>query len=88
MEALRIHPNIGLMLERSVPPGGATINGVHLAEGTVVGLNATVIHRNEGIFGEDVEAFKPERWIDAPPAVIRERQRNFFTVSMHVPRPK
>ncbi|KAL6716510.1 hypothetical protein ACLMJK_006077 [Lecanora helva] len=78
-EALRIHPNIGLMLERVVPSGGTTLHGYTLAEGTVIGLNAAVIHRNEDIFGEDVESFRPERWIECPPEQLREMHRNLFT---------
>jgi len=81
-EALRIHPNIGLMLERCVPAGGATLHGITLAEGTIIGLNAWVIHRNEDVFGDDTEAFKPERWINRPPEQLREMHRKLFTVSM------
>ena len=86
-EALRIHPNIGLMLERSVPAGGATLHGINLTEGTIIGLNAAVIHRNEEIFGKDVESFRPERWIDCSPDQLREMHRNLFTVSTDILNP-
>lgn len=29
----------------------------------MVGVNAWVVHRDSSVFGEDVNAFKPERWI-------------------------
>jgi len=30
---------------------------------TVVGVNPWVVHRNREVFGEDVESFRPERWL-------------------------
>lgn len=41
-EALRMHPAVGLPLERVVPPGGAEICGQHFPAGSVVGANAWV----------------------------------------------
>ncbi|KXL43926.1 hypothetical protein M433DRAFT_151346 [Acidomyces richmondensis BFW] len=62
-EALRLHPAVGMSLPRVVPEGGTTVAGKHLPAGTVVGVNPWVIHRNEEVYGDDVEAFQPERWI-------------------------
>lgn len=31
---------------------------------TVVSTSAWAIHRNKDIYGEDVETFRPERWIE------------------------
>jgi cytochrome P450 len=30
---------------------------------TVVGANPWVIHRNKEVYGEDVEDFRPDRWL-------------------------
>ncbi|KAL2811624.1 cytochrome P450 [Aspergillus granulosus] len=62
-ETLRIHPATGLPLERVVPKGGATISNRFFPEGTIVGVNTWVEHRNPQIWGEDVDEFKPERWL-------------------------
>lgn len=43
-EGLRIHPAVGLLLERVVPPGGAEFGGVWLPEGTVVGVSISAKH--------------------------------------------
>ncbi|KAJ4157809.1 hypothetical protein NW754_009459 [Fusarium falciforme] len=64
-EALRLHPATGLPLARVVPQGGATISDTYFPQGTVVGTNTWVAHRNPQVFGEDVEAFRPERWLDS-----------------------
>lgn len=41
-EALRLHPSIGLIMERHVPPEGATICGKRIPGGTIVGINSWV----------------------------------------------
>lgn len=61
-EALRLHPAVGLLLERIVPDGLQLPNGPYLPPGTIVGANPWIIHRHS-IFGEDVDSFIPERWL-------------------------
>ncbi len=80
-EAFRIHPPVGLILGRHVPVGGETISGIHLPEGTVVGINAWVLHQNKTIFGEDADRFRPERWVESDPEQLKEMRRNLFTVN-------
>lgn len=62
-EAFRLHPAPGLTLERIVPPQGAEIAGHFVKGGTIVGCSAWVLHRRKEIFGEDVEVYRPERWL-------------------------
>jgi len=62
-ESFRVHPAPGLPMERIVPAQGAEIAGHHIAGGTIVGCSAWVIHRRPEIFGDDVDAFRPERWL-------------------------
>ncbi|CAK1358024.1 unnamed protein product [Cercospora beticola] len=73
-EALRMHPTTGLLLERDVPAGGAEICGHYLPEGTVVGINAWVMNRNEDVFGHDSDSFRPERWLQDPSRVNEMRR--------------
>ncbi|OQD65538.1 hypothetical protein PENPOL_c006G06945 [Penicillium polonicum] len=63
-EALRLHPAVGLMLERVVPAEGLQLpdGGPFLPAGTIVGANPWIVHRSH-VFGEDVESFVPERWL-------------------------
>jgi cytochrome P450 len=63
-EALRIHPSVGLGLQRVVPPGGRTIAGRYVPAGSTVGVNAWVAHRNKDVFGEDANEWRPERWLE------------------------
>ncbi|PNS18416.1 Isotrichodermin C-15 hydroxylase [Sphaceloma murrayae] len=75
-EALRLHPAVGMSLPRVVPQGGCTVDGVYLPAGCVIGANPWVIHRNKEVYGEDVEVFRPERWMKADTG---DMQRFFFT---------
>ncbi|PKS11344.1 hypothetical protein jhhlp_003106 [Lomentospora prolificans] len=62
-EAFRLHPAPGLPMERIVPPEGVEIAGNFIKGGTIVGCSAWVIHRRPEIFGDDVDAYRPERWL-------------------------
>ncbi len=62
-EAFRLHPAVGLPLERVVPAQGAEICGERIPGGTIVGCSAWVIHRRKEVFGEDADLYRPERWL-------------------------
>lgn len=63
-EAMRMHPSVGMILGREVPPGGALISGHHIGEGVEVGINPVVLHYDSEVF-PDPHAFKPERWTES-----------------------
>ena len=66
-ESMRIHPGVGLMIERVVPKGGFTLpDGRFVPEGTIVGMNPWVINKDEEVFGAYPESFIPERWLPSP----------------------
>jgi cytochrome P450 len=65
-ESLRVNPGISLMFERVVPDVGFTLpDGRFVPSGTIIGVNPMVTNRDKGIFGEDVDSFCPERWLQA-----------------------
>lgn len=64
-EALRINPAPAMLLERVVPGGGRDICGRFFEEGTIVGINPWVVQRDKGVFGDDAEQWRPERWEEA-----------------------
>lgn len=61
-EAMRLNPPVTADLYREVLPGGLTVDGHFLPEGTNVGVAPYSLHRNEKVFSEP-SAFTPERWI-------------------------
>ncbi|KAF2218922.1 cytochrome P450 [Elsinoe ampelina] len=63
-EAMRCHPVVGILWERVVPQKGMTLSdGRFIPGGTIVGLNPRVVHRDREAFGDDVDEFRPERWL-------------------------
>jgi cytochrome P450 len=59
-----------------VPPGGDTLNGLFIPEGTSIGHNHVAIVRNEKVFGADVDVFRPERFLDCPEEGRAEMERS------------
>jgi cytochrome P450 len=74
-EAFRMHPAPGLPMERIVPEPGVEITGHYVKGGTIVGCSAWVIHRRPEIFGEDVDDYRPERWLVEDGLEDEERAR-------------
>lgn len=63
-EAMRVHPAIGMILERYVPESGLCLpDGSFLPTGVIVGMNPYIIGRNQDIWGDDADIFRPERWL-------------------------
>ncbi|KAH8785751.1 cytochrome P450 [Diaporthe sp. PMI_573] len=78
-EAGRVHPPFGLHLERVVPAGGLEVCGTSLPVGTIVGMNAWVVHRDPNIFGPDADAWRPERWLEGDEARIKRMDAALMT---------
>lgn len=71
-EGLRIHSTSSLGLPRLVPSGGLTVLDQYFPEGTVLSVPSYTIHRDEKIWGEDIEDFRPERWFERDEADIQK----------------
>jgi cytochrome P450 len=80
-ETFRMHPASAWAPERVVPQCGHIIAGNRIPAGTVVSVSAWVIHYDPSIFGEDVDSFRPERWLaedDIEAAQVREMERSLL----------
>ena len=73
-----MHPASAVLLERVVPPTGADIAGEHMAGGTVVGVSSWAVHHNKDVFGQDVDTFRPERWLEPSEAQVRLMERSML----------
>lgn len=62
-EAMRIHPSVGLSMQRHAPKGGIELAGMFIPEGYRIGMNPAVLHYQKDAFGEDAHEFRPERWL-------------------------
>lgn len=74
-EGLRMRAPFTGLVSKKVPPGGDTLNGQYVPGGTEIATNAYYLQRNAKIYGEDVEVFRPERWLEADAAKRQEMER-------------
>ena len=63
-EGMRIWPPFAGLNIKKVKPEGETIKGQFIPGGTGIGVSFWGIQRNP-VFGEDVDTFRPERWVEA-----------------------
>ncbi|KAE9379524.1 benzoate 4-monooxygenase cytochrome P450 [Stipitochalara longipes BDJ] len=76
-EGLRIHPAADPLGFRVVPEGGDTINGLFLPANTLIGYNFLGLIRDPKLWGDDVDLFRPERWLASmEPKRLREMEAN------------
>ncbi|KAI0855716.1 cytochrome P450 [Xylaria cubensis] len=82
-ESLRYHsPLIGVNT-KVVPKGGDTLAGQYVPGGTNVAVNPWALMWHAPTFGEDVNVFRPDRWIEASPEHFQEMTRNAELVFGH-----
>ncbi|KAI2639109.1 cytochrome P450 [Hypomontagnella submonticulosa] len=60
---------------KQVPPEGDTINGIFIPGGTAIGHNSIALTRTASIFGEDVDVFRPERFLECDEEKRMEMER-------------
>jgi hypothetical protein len=70
-ESIRLHPSVGLLMERHVPAEGLAIHDYHIPAGTIVGINPWVTNRDATVFAPAPEEFNPDRWLAASEAQLR-----------------
>jgi len=78
-EGLRIWPPVTGMMSKFSPPGGDEfeVDGekVFIPGSSNIGWASWGIHRNQAVFGEDAELYRPERWLDKRNPEKLERMR-------------
>ncbi|EXJ82168.1 hypothetical protein A1O1_08237 [Capronia coronata CBS 617.96] len=80
-ESMRIMPIAAWGLDRVVPKGGTTICGQYIPGGAVVGCQIDATMRDKGVYGDDSDTFRPERWLDATETQKRRMDRAFIAFS-------
>ena len=63
---------------RMTPPEGMTICGTFVPGNVEVGVYGPVVHRNAAVFGDDVDDFRPERWL-GPEEKVRVMKNSLFS---------
>ncbi|KAH7419745.1 pisatin demethylase [Cadophora sp. MPI-SDFR-AT-0126] len=81
-ESLRMHPAVGLALERIVPAHGLQAGKSFIPAGTIVGANAWVVHLNQTVYGSEPENYRPERWLEVSDSKRSEMNNALFSFGM------
>ncbi|ERT03266.1 hypothetical protein HMPREF1624_01572 [Sporothrix schenckii ATCC 58251] len=80
LEGLRMHPPFVGLPFKEVPPQGDTLpDGRFVPGGTRIAPSIWALTRRKDVFGEDVDVFRPERWLSAPtpvPARVADGERS------------
>jgi len=71
-EGLRLHSTSSLGLPRLVPEEGLSVCGQNFRSGAVVSVPSFTIHRDRDVWGDDVEAYRPERWFERDQNMIQK----------------
>ncbi|UNI24529.1 hypothetical protein JDV02_010266 [Purpureocillium takamizusanense] len=77
-ECMRIDPEAQTTMPRIVPPGGLELSGYFIPAGTEVTCSPWHAHHDTSIYGDDVESFRPERWM-----YDRDRAVEYLKYSMN-----
>lgn len=65
-EGLRLHSTSAMGLPRVVPPGTVLeVCGEKFGPGSILSVPSFTVHRDKAVWGEDEDAFRPERWMEA-----------------------
>jgi len=72
-EGLRLMVPLTFGFPKRVPPAGDTICGVFVPGGTDVYTNFRGLMRNKEVFGEDVDVFRPERFLGGDLDITRSQ---------------
>lgn len=64
-EGLRIHPPFGGLIMKQVGPDGDTVDGRYIPAGTRIAHSTWAVTHDVSAFGDDVDTFRPERWLEA-----------------------
>ena len=75
LEGLRKFPPLSQLRKRSVPPEGDVVHGYKIPGGTLIGLNAWGTQL-DSVYGEDPDAFRPERWFCQRPGTAQSNARD------------
>lgn len=83
-ESMRLHSTSALGLPRLVTtPAGVEFDGHHFPQGSVLSVPSYTIHHDPDVWGPDVDAFNPDRWL---PENLTERQKSCFNPFSYGPR--
>lgn len=81
-ESIRLGSSTRSTIEKTIPPGGATISGYRIPAGTIVEWQLDALQCDREIYGENVEVFRPERWLTADPQKRKRMEQGLLAFNI------
>lgn len=78
---MRVFPAVQLGMQRHPPKEGLFLCNTYIPAGYRVGINPAVVQFDKTVFGEDAEAFRPERWLEAGEQRVRRMEKAMMVFS-------
>jgi cytochrome P450 len=79
-EAARIWPSFQVTMPRYAPAQGLQLpDGFFVPKGYRVGMSPFAVQRDNELFGEDAETFRPERWLEADKERLRQMNTSMLS---------
>lgn len=79
-EGLRMWPPAAGFSTKVVPSGGDEYNGIHIPGGTEIADGTWGVRHSLDVYGEDVDLFVPERWLQTDGEKLARMERSIETV--------
>lgn len=87
-ESMRLHSPLHNPMSRDTPPDGDTViidgERVYLPGGVSIVPSFKGMHRNKSVYGEDVDVFRPERWLEEVDETKCRKEIWLLFVSQHL----
>lgn len=81
-ESIRLGSSTRSTIEKTVPPGGTTVFGYRIPAGTIVEWQLDAPQCDRDIYGENVEIFRPERWLTADPQKRKRMEQGLLAFNI------
>ncbi|KAL2152159.1 hypothetical protein VTH82DRAFT_5343 [Thermothelomyces myriococcoides] len=78
-ESLRYTPSIAQIPRASPADTGLDLLGKYVPPGTAVSTSAWIVGRDPALYGSDANVFRPSRWLEADPDLLKQWDRLDFT---------
>lgn len=77
-ESLRHDPSIVSYLPRQIDTDGVEVQGRWIPKGTEIGASPYAISHDRNLYGEDVDVFRPERYLEDPEWAAKVARHEFI----------
>ncbi|GAB1197685.1 hypothetical protein APSETT444_006987 [Aspergillus pseudonomiae] len=83
-ESVRQLPSLSYNREVVTPPEGAIVAGYYIPPGTMMELHSEALRGDPGTYGEDVDNYRPARWLNVDPRQRWAMSQNLLPFSTSI----